>query len=231
MEKRKRSIFPIILGVAMLFLACFAVSVWLVGIFAVNNFALIKDEADQAMSQVNVAHILASSGYKPQSKIRLGELIEPSLPKDTITATLGESVVVGDVYFEVSPSRAVVRDPNAAASVDVSIINNSHEAIVLPMETAWSAFCPEGTALEYTWDTWNSQYENADGSWEESNDLTAMEKQGVIAPGSAYQVTLMFHGYDGEVADALIVLTEFNEILDDVARIFWCFEAGESNIY
>ncbi|MCL2438078.1 MAG: hypothetical protein FWE48_03885 [Coriobacteriia bacterium] len=219
---KKGSVLFIVLGVSVIFLACCAVAVLLLGSFAAHNYGVIKTEADCIAMQDDVVQTLASSNYSPQHDGKLRDLIKSEIPADGMTATLGKPISLEGVSFDVRPSGAAIRDPEAAASVDIEIANNSDETVTLPMDATWSAFCSKGAKLKYTWDSWGE---------DAAKNQQDAEVSGVIAPGDTYRITLLFYDDSGEVADALIVLTTLNEPLDGIAGIYWCFEVGESSIY
>jgi len=212
MRKVKSSTFAIAI-IALLFLLCALMAILFFATFAMHNYDAIAEDFDRIVAEDRVAKSLFDANIRVGPSMHIRETIADAVEDDACMLSLGEAATLENVDFLVQPSRAVVRAPNAAASVDITIQNNSSQPLTIPIDGGWTALCHRGNKLTYTWD-----------GWDDSISLSPQKMRGQVDPGQAYQITLAFSDCNGEVADAVVVSAELDRSLDGVNQIYWLAE-------
>jgi len=210
---RRKSIKPALIAVIAIIAICVIVELLFFGNFVSHNYNAIKEEADHIFVDDAISKSFEGLAASRQLGKSMRQAVSEAMTEDMYAAYLGDQFSLQNVDFAVQPSKAIVRNENAAASVDIFIQNNSRESVTIPLDEGWSAFCPQGNQLQYTWDSWDVS-------------CTQMKKgySGVIDPGETYVVTLAFTDSNGYIADAAALSAELSRPLDGINRIYWFAE-------
>jgi len=191
-------------------LGCLAFAVFAVATFASVHLDAIVQETDTVLADNDIASKLQQGYREKESEGYLANLIKTSLPDNMRTVTMGTPVTLDGVYFQVLPSKAVIHDPEAVASIDFVITNNSDKPLNVPHDTGFEALSKKGSTLNY--------------NWHEEGVGPGANHDHMVYPGETHYTTLTFTDDHGRVADAILVSLKLSRPLNDTYGIYWFVE-------
>lgn len=191
-------------------LGCFAFAAFIVVGFASVHFDAIVQETDTVLADSDIASKLEDGSREKESKGYLANLIKTSLPDNMRSVTMGTPVTLDNVYFQVSPSKAVIHDPEAVASVDFVVTNNSGSPLNVPHDASFEALSKSGSTLNY--------------DWHEEGVGPGTNHDHMVYPGETHYTTLTFTDDHGRVGDAILLSIKLSRPLSDIYGIYWFVE-------
>jgi len=189
------------------FLALATAGLLTLGGFIAGNYNTMVYDVERIQAEGEISKCIEQS---TTGGISVRESIKDVLCDDMLAVSFGEHFIIDDVEFLIESSKCVVRNPLAAASVDVAIRNNSQIPIAVPLQGGWEALCAEGNQLLYTYDPYG----------DECHDYLK-EQDGIVEAGETYRITLVFTDQEGRTADAMALSAQLSRPLEGYNRIYW----------